>query len=280
MSDLIAYFNDMPSTHRSILLVAGLAFFWIWESIIPLFRFAYHKWRHAGINIFFTATTALVNLPLAFLLIKASDWVTAEQVGVLGWINMPLWLKVIVGLLVMDFISAWLIHWIEHHVRWMWKFHIIHHADQQVDTTTGNRHHPGESVFRYVFTLLAVLVAGAPIWLIFLYQSLSVVMTQFNHANIRIPRWLDRILVYVVVTPDMHRVHHHYRAPYTDRNYGNMFSIWDRLFGTYVEADNRKLRYGLDTHMEHREAHHIGELLRIPFLPYKKRLEYPDEEHL
>ena len=192
METLIDYFNNMPSAHRTILLVSGLAFFMMWESVVPLFRFSYKKWKHALLNIFFTLTTAVVNLPLAFLLIKASDWVTGHEAGVLGWVPMPLWLQVLVGLMLMDLISAWFIHWVEHHVPWMWQFHIIHHADQEVDTTTGNRHHPGESVFRYVFTLLAILIVGAPIWLIFLYQTLSVVMTQFNHANIQLPGWLDK----------------------------------------------------------------------------------------
>jgi len=270
----------MPSSHRTILLVSGLAIFWGIESAAPLFRFKNIKWKHALTNIFFTLTTAVVNLPLAFILVLASDWVGANNIGVLQWISMPVWVQAIVGLLILDLVGAWLIHYVEHHVKWMWKFHLIHHSDQHVDTTTGNRHHPGESIFRFAFTTLAVVVAGAPMWLVFLYQTLSVVLTQFNHSNVKMPAWLDKILVWVICTPNMHRVHHHYRQPYSDQNYGNVFSFWDRIFGTYIEVDNSKLVYGVDTHMEPEITGSIGRMLKVPFEAYRPHIQYEEEEQL
>ncbi len=280
MDFLQHYFETMPSTHRSILLVGGLTLFWVIESAAPLFHFQYKKWRHAGTNIFFTLTTALVNLPLAFILVMTSDWVVANNIGVLQWVEMPLWADMLVGLLILDLVGAWLIHYVEHHVTFMWKFHLIHHIDQEIDTTSGNRHHPGESVFRFVFTTLAVIVAGSPMWLVLLYQTLSVVFTQFNHANWNFPRRLDKVLSYVLVTPGMHRVHHHYRLPYSDMNYGNLFSIWDRIFGTYVEVNNEKLKYGVDTHMDPAAAGNIWTLLKVPFQRYRPRIDYDEEEKL
>lgn len=280
MDALVAYFADIPTTHRTFLLVGGLTFFWLLESAVPLFSFRYHKWKHAGINIFFTLTTVVVNLAMAFLLVKSSDWVVAEGFGVLQWVQMPLWAAALVGLLLLDLISAWLIHYIEHRVKWMWMFHLIHHTDQTVDTTTANRHHPGESVIRFVFTLAAVVLVGAPMWLVFLYQSLSVVLTQFNHANIQMPDWLDDALVWVICTPNMHRVHHHYRMPYTDTNFGNIFSFWDRLFGTFAKVDNRVLQYGVDTHMAEEEANDILTMLKIPFRRYRPSIPYEEEEVL
>ena len=131
----------------------------------------------------------------------------------------------------------------------MWRFHLIHHSDTHIDTTSANRHHPGESVFRLFFTVIAVGIIGAPIWLVMMYQSASVVLSQFNHANIRLPLWLDKTLSWVIVSPNMHKVHHHYVQPYTDSNYGNIFSIWDRIFGTYTTLAPEKITYGIDTHM-------------------------------
>lgn len=280
MEPLIDYFANMPTTHRTALLVGGLTLFWMIESAAPLFSFNYNKWKHAGINIFFTLTTVLVNFSMAFLLVKTSDWAVAHSFGLIQWVAMPVWLYAIIGLLLLDLIGAWLIHFIEHQVRWMWKFHLVHHTDQTVDTTTANRHHPGESVFRFVFTLLAVVVVGAPMWMVFVYQTLSLVMTQFNHANITMPNWLDDALVWVICTPNMHRVHHHYRRPYTDTNFGNIFSIWDRLFGTYVKVKNKKLIYGLDTHMAHGDVHDVIGMLKVPFTPYRPSPEYEEEETL
>ena len=132
-------------------------------------------------------------------------------------------------------------------------------------TTTANRHHPGESVMRFIFTTLGVLIVGTPMWMVFLYQTLSVVATQFNHANIVLPKKLDRILSYFIVSPDMHKVHHHYVLPYTDSNYGNIFSVWDRSFGTFKTLDREQLVYGVDTHMKPEENNKLSNLLAIPF---------------
>lgn len=274
------YFSTIPSLHRTLLLVGGLTFFWLLESAVPLFSFRYEKWKHAWVNIFFTLTTIVVNFSMAFVLVRVSDAVVAGQFGVLYLLNLPLWAHALLGLMLMDLIGAYLIHFLEHKVKWMWRFHMVHHTDQHVDTTSANRHHPGESVFRFVFTTLAVVVIGAPMWLVMMYQSLSVVLTQFNHANVSMPPWLDRALGMVFCTPNIHRVHHHYRQPYTDSNYGNIFSFWDRLFGTFARADNHRLVYGLDTHMDARETDSILQMLKMPFTPYRKPVEYDKPEQL
>ena len=271
MESIITYFSHIPSAHRTLLLVGGITFFWIIESIVPLFQFGYNKWKHAGTNIFFTLTTIIVNFPLAVILVKSSDWAVENHFGILNWLPpMPTVLYAIIGLLLLDLIGAYLVHWTEHKVKWMWQFHIIHHTDTHIDTTSANRHHPGESVFRFVFTTLAAVVAGAPMWLIFMYQSFSVLLSQFNHANISLPKWLDNALSWVIITPDMHHVHHHYVLPYTDSNFGNIFSVWDRLFGTYQILDRDKLIYGIDTYMNEAENAHIAPLLKIPFQEYRK----------
>ena len=276
-TSLADYFATIPSTHRAAILVGGLTFFWLAESAIPLFRFDYRKWRHALVNLVFTLTTIVVNFAMAFLLFLAAEFVTARGFGLLPWLGsftpsgaLGLGATLLLGLAVLDLISAWLAHWVQHRVRWMWRFHLIHHTDAHVDTTSANRHHPGESVIRFVFTTLAVLATGAPMWLVLLYQSLSVVLSQFNHANISLPLWLDRAISWVIVSPDMHKVHHHFVLPYTDSNYGNIFSIWDRLFGTFMTLDRGRLVYGVDTHMAPEEHSDVRNLMAIPFQPYRK----------
>jgi sterol desaturase/sphingolipid hydroxylase (fatty acid hydroxylase superfamily) len=270
MERIINYFEHIPSSHRSLILVGGITLFWLIESAVPLFRFDYKKVHHAGINFFFTLTTIVVNFGLAVILLRTSDWTVQQGVGVLQWVNWPLWAEALVGLLALDLIGAWLAHFTEHKVKWMWRFHLIHHTDTFVDTTTANRHHPGESVIRFMFTVLAVLITGAPMWLVFMYQAFSVALSQFNHANIELPRWADRLLGLVIVTPNMHHVHHHYVLPVTNTNYGNIFPYWDRLFGTYHEMPGRDLRYGIDTHLHPAEHSKINNLLKIPFQPYRQ----------
>ena len=249
MNDIIAYFSTIPSSHRSLILVGGITFFWLLENAFPLFNFTYKKWHHAGINIFMTFTTIVVNFCLAFILLKSADWTIANNFGILQWLpEMSLWLYALVGLLLLDLIGAYLVHLVEHKTKFLWRFHLIHHTDTWIDTTTANRHHPGESVIRFTFTALGVLIIGTPMWMVFLCQTLSVVATQFNHANISLPKKVDTFLSYFIVSPDMHKVHHHHVLPYTDSNYGNIFSIWDRLFGTFMTLPKEEIIYGIDTY--------------------------------
>ena len=246
LEKLIHYFEAIPSSHRALILAGGIAFFWLIEGGIPLFRFGYNKWKHAWINLFFTLTTILINFAFASALVHASDWTIQNQWGILPFLELSGWTQLIVGLLLLDLIGAYFIHWIEHKIKVLWKFHMVHHADTMVDTTTANRHHPGESVFRAIFTILGVLICGAPMWLVMLYQSISALLSQFNHANIRLPKGLDRAISYFLVSPDMHKVHHHVARPQTDSNYGNIFSVWDRMFGTFNDTPVEQIRYGLD----------------------------------
>ncbi|MDE0536391.1 sterol desaturase family protein [Tenacibaculum sp. L6] len=271
METLIHYFETIPSSHRSIILVGGIAFFWLLEGAVPLFNFKYNKWKHAWPNLFFTATTVIVNFVLAFLLLKTADWVQATNFGLINWLpEMPLWLYVLLGVLFLDFFGAYLAHLVEHKVKPLWMVHLVHHSDHKVDTTTANRHHPIESVIRFTFTLLGVFLVGTPIGIIMLYQSMSLVFTQLTHANIKMPKKLDKALSYVIVSPDMHKVHHHNLLPYTDSNYGNIFSIWDRILGTYMELDREKIVYGVDTFPDEKKNSDLIELLKQPFQGYRK----------
>lgn len=271
MNAIIDYFSTIPSLHRGLILAVGIAFFWLLESIKPLFDFNYKKWNHAGINIFFTITTIIVNFAMAFILLMTAEWVVQNKFGLLQWLpEINIWIYTLIGLLLLDLIGAYLAHLVQHKTKWMWRFHLIHHTDTWIDTTSANRHHPGESVIRFVFTTLGVLIVGSPMWLVFLYQSLSVVFSQFNHANISLPKKLDNLISYVIVSPDMHKVHHHYVMPYTDSNYGNIFSVWDRLFGTFTTLRNDQIIYGVDTHMKPEENNNLKNLLKIPFQSPKK----------
>ena len=271
METIINYFETIPSSHRSIILVGGLSFFWILESGVPLFKSRYRKWQHAIPNLFFTLTTVIINFSLAWLLLGTADWVVVNNFGILNWIpEIPLWLYALLGVLLLDFFGAYLAHYVEHKVKPLWMVHLVHHTDHKVDTTTANRHHPIESVIRFTFTLFGVFVVGTPIALVFLYQSMSLVFTQFTHANIKMSKGFDKVLSYVIVSPDMHKTHHHYRLPYTDSNYGNIFSIWDRLFGTYLYLDREKLVYGVDVFPDEAKNSNIKDLLKQPFQKYEK----------
>ncbi len=270
MQEVLTYFDTIPTSVRTLLLVSGILLFLILESGVPLFRFDYKKGKHAAVNITFTLITLVVNLIGAGLIVAAVNYNETHGTGILQMVQLPLWLYILTGLILLDFIGAWIIHWLEHKVRWMWRFHIIHHTDTYVDVTSGLRHHPGENILRLLFTSLAVFIVGPSFGLVMLYQTISAFFAHLTHANIKMPLVVDYVLSFIFVTPHFHKAHHHYVLPYTDTNYGNIFSFWDHLFGTAVyEKDMDSLVYGIDTHFKTEEHSSLKNLLLIPFQPYR-----------
>ncbi|MEC7745516.1 MAG: sterol desaturase family protein, partial [Candidatus Neomarinimicrobiota bacterium] len=182
MQELLQFFTNISDEARGAFLVGGLTFFLVLESGIPLFKMDYSKLKHAGINITFTIITLIVNLIGAMGILAAVKYNETHSTGLLNLAQLPLWLYVLGGLALMDLIGAWLIHWIEHKIKWLWKFHLIHHTDPNVDATSGLRHHPGENIFRLLFTTLAVLITGASFGLVMMYQTISAFFAHFSHA--------------------------------------------------------------------------------------------------
>ena len=271
MENILNYFETIPSLHRTLILVFTLSFFWRIEGVFPLFTNKYLKWNHAKANLMLTLTTIMVNFSLAFFLLKTADWVYSNEFGILNWFpEIPLAYFVLLGILLLDFVGAYLPHFLEHKIKPLWMIHLVHHTDPNVDITTATRHHPLESLLRYFFTLLGVFLIGLPISVVMLYQSISLFFTQFNHANIKLPNSLDLLLSYIIVTPGMHKTHHHYKLPFTDSNYGNIFSIWDRLFGTYKFRDQDNVVYGVDTFPDKEKNIKFNILLKQPFQQYRK----------
>ncbi len=270
MENILNYFSAVPVEHRTIFLVGGFTFLFMLETGMPLFNFNYQKKKHAFINLFYTLSSVIINLLGASLILFAADYNALHQAGILNIFEMPLWIEVIFGLLILDLIGAWLVHWMEHKVKWMWKFHVIHHTDRYVDVTTGLRHHPGESIFRLLFTSIAVFVSGASFGIVMLYQTISGFFAHLTHTNVKEIEKLDPIISKIFVTPNFHKIHHHYVLPHTDRNYGNIFSIWDHLFKTSIKVESmEKINYGIDTHMDKKETEDIKTMLMIPFQEYR-----------
>ena len=248
LDSVVSFFSEITSTQRGSILALGLMFFWVLEGFLPFRILNYNKLKHATTNIFLTLTTIIVNFSLAFLIVLACDFISSSEFGLMSFFNISEYpvLSILLTLMLLDLIAAYFSHFVQHKIKILWNIHMVHHSDKHVDTTTANRHHPIESVIRFIFTLVAIIISEASIEIVFLYQSLSVAFSQFNHANIGLSDRFDKLLSYVIVSPNMHKVHHHSFMPYTDSNYGNIFSIWDRIFGTYKELDKNKIIFGID----------------------------------
>jgi sterol desaturase/sphingolipid hydroxylase (fatty acid hydroxylase superfamily) len=268
-SNIIDYFSTLEQhpVQRMVFLVGGMLLLWILEGAVPLLSLQYrkNKWRHAGINFSFTVIHLLIHTGFAVFIILLSDWTRAAGFGLTQWLGTGTLATILISFIVLDFFGGYLVHLVQHKTAPLWRFHIIHHSDNNVDVTTGLRHHPIESVLRGVFFLAGVIVAGAPMYAVMIFQTVLVLFTQFTHANISLPRWFDRGLSWVLVSPNMHKVHHHWQQPYTDSNYGAVLAIWDRLFGTFEELEPSQIRYGLDRHYPNEHDENFGMLLRHPF---------------
>lgn len=268
-SNVIQYFQtlDQHPFQRMAFLVGGLLFFWIIEGAIPLLPMTYkkNKFRHAGINFAFTIIHLVIHTFLAIIIVKLSDWCRANNVGLVYWMNAGIGVTILASFLILDFFGGWLVHLVQHKVPALWRFHIIHHADNNVDVTTGLRHHPVESVFRGLFFFIGIIVSGAPMYAVMIFQTILVFATAFTHANINLPKWLDKIMSFIFVSPNMHKVHHHWKQPYTDSNYGAVLAVWDRLLGTFSSLDASSIRYGLDRYYENEKDEDFIHLIKHPF---------------
>jgi len=251
---------------RMSILIGGLLIFWLLEGAIPLKKLHYKKTkiRHAGVNFVFTILHVVLHTGLAFFIIKISDWCLHQSFGLVYWFNASVLLTVIIGVLALDF-SSWLVHLVMHKSRFLWRFHLIHHSDTNVDVTTGLRHHPGDSLLRGIFFMLLIFISGAPMYSVMIYQTLVVLSTAFTHANIKLPEKLDTLLSYIIISPNMHKVHHHWKQPFTDTNYGAVFSFWDRLLGTFSQLPINDIRYGIDRHYPEEKDEDLVKMLIKPF---------------
>jgi sterol desaturase/sphingolipid hydroxylase (fatty acid hydroxylase superfamily) len=184
----------------------------------------------------------------------------------MNYFQIPLWPAVICGVVLLD-LTIYLQHKMFHLIPVFWRLHKVHHIDQDVDVTTGLRFHPLEMIISMIIKMTAVAVIGAPAVSVVIFEILLNGTTMFNHGNLNIPLTLDRIIRLVIVTPDMHRVHHSVIVEETNSNYGFNFSWWDRLFGTYrpqPENGHLQMKIGLNGYHDPKYLR-LSQMLIIPF---------------
>lgn len=186
--------------------------------------------------------------------------------GLLNAINYPAWLEFLLSLLLLD-LAIYFQHRIFHHVPSLWRLHRMHHADLDIDVTTGARFHPLEILLSLAIKFIVIVPLGAPPVAVLIFEIALNATSMFNHSNARMPEWLDHVLRWIVVTPDMHRVHHSILRRETDSNFGFNFPWWDRLFHTYrpqPEAGHDKMTIGIGQFRDPKELR-LDRLLTQPF---------------
>jgi len=196
----------------------------------------------------------------------AAMWAEAKGIGLFHWVDLPVWIEWVIAFLILDFV-IWGQHWVTHKVPLLWRVHRVHHTDEDLDATSAVRFHPVEIILSIFIKAIAAVLIGAPVVLVVVFEALVNGSAMFNHANLRLPLWADKWLRLLVVTPDMHRIHHSVIHRETDSNYGFALAIWDRLFRTYTEEPkdgHEGMRLGLSDWQDDAPTR-LGWALALPF---------------
>jgi sterol desaturase/sphingolipid hydroxylase (fatty acid hydroxylase superfamily) len=206
--------------------------------------------------------------------VGAALWAEAGGWGLLRLIEAPAWVAVPLSVMLLD-LAIWAQHVVFHHVPVLWRLHRMHHADTEFDVTTGLRFHPVEIVLSMLIKIVVVVALGAPALAVLLFEVILNASAMFSHGNVRLPAWADATLRRVIVTPDMHRVHHSAIREETNSNYGFCLSVWDRLFGTYrpePRLGQEGFTIGIETFRDPTELR-LDRLLTQPFRDEKPRAQ-------
>lgn len=271
-SDGLSQLVDMEAYLRLGIFVVVLLLMAAWEILAPrrqLTQIKSGRWINNLALLVFNSLLLRILFPAAT--VGFSLYADNEGWGLLHQLEWPTWLSVTIAILVLDLV-IYLQHVLFHRVSLLWRLHRIHHMDLDFDFTTGLRFHPIEIILSMLIKFVTIVLLGAPVAAVIIFEIVLNSASMFNHGNIRIPKIADRLIRLLIVTPDMHRVHHSCRRQETDSNYGFNLSVWDRLFRTYrdqPEAGHEVMIIGLENPRRPKQCIPISALLKSPFINYE-----------
>jgi sterol desaturase/sphingolipid hydroxylase (fatty acid hydroxylase superfamily) len=234
------------------------------ESILPFKERGAWRRGHLAANLALTAGMLALNLFLTGVLVVGLHAARARGFGLLAGHPLSTAIVMAIGIVALD-LATWVAHWSMHRIPAMWRVHSVHHADPMVDVTTSFRMHPLEGMWRFGFILVPAMLLGLPMKVVAVYRLVSAVNGLLEHTNVAVRSSVDRALSIVVVTPNMHKLHHSRNLAESGTNYGNIFALFDRVLGTFTSTDRAAtVEYGLDGH-DAAEPQRLVELIRMPF---------------
>jgi sterol desaturase/sphingolipid hydroxylase (fatty acid hydroxylase superfamily) len=241
------------------------------EAVVPLFARPTTLPGRRGANLAMTAQALLFAFVLTAGVTLAALYAPLASPALMAVAGLPAPLKVIVGIVALDLAYGYVAHRTMHASPGLWRYHRVHHSDPFVDVTTSYRTHPVEIAWRHLWLFGAVWALGVPASAVVTFRVLSAVNGLLEHANIRMRPALDTVLSGVWVTPNMHKIHHSRLQPETDSNYGNLFTVHDRLLGTFLPTERAfSVKYGLDD-VDPTTVQSLGALLALPWRGWSRR---------
>jgi sterol desaturase/sphingolipid hydroxylase (fatty acid hydroxylase superfamily) len=271
MQPFHSFLVDHGTSVQVFLYAALLTALWVVELVVSSETFGV-KWSHARPNVALMLLALPVQLLMTIFVVLVSRWVTVHNWGLLHLLpgSSSAWSKYGLAFVLLDF-GDYVYHVTMHKRRLLWRFHLVHHSAQEVDVSTTIREHPGDTLVRVSFLVLFVFLIGAGWGVLLLRQSVETISNITSHSKYRLPDRLGRALGWIFITPNLHHVHHHNQMPYTNSNFGDVFSVWDRMFGTYAELPSGSTVFGVDTHSSRLVTDNFREIVMMPFRTQTRR---------
>ncbi|MDC9726179.1 MAG: sterol desaturase family protein [Gammaproteobacteria bacterium] len=257
----------MEGLERLSLFIAVLIIMIAWELIAPRRPLHHSRWQRWSVNIGLSfLTTLIMRFTIASAALISASYAVSHNWGLLHLVDLPVWLHFGLGIVLLD-LAIYGQHRASHQWSWLWRLHKVHHTDLDFDVTTAVRFHPVEIMLSMCYKSLCILIVGVNPVVVLVFEIILSSCALFNHSNVKIPLMVDKVLRLLLVTPDMHRVHHSTIKAETDSNYGFSISIWDRLFASYTDQPQQghnKMTIGLSQY-QHVDDVNMPQLLLMPF---------------
>ncbi|WP_179414676.1 sterol desaturase family protein [Mucilaginibacter sp. E4BP6] len=262
---------------QPIILLFMLVLMYSIENIFPYLekpdRPAQHYKRNYGTSVISFVVNALMGAIVVMAIVTANH----KQIGLLNLVNIPKYAKIIIGILLFDF-GSYLTHNLQHRIPLLWRFHRVHHSDFHLNSSSSLRFHPVDVIVsQCIYQSLGAIVIGLPVSAFVIYGTIAIPLLIMQHSNVRLPQNVERVACLIFATPCWHKIHHSTEQPLTDSHYGDVFSLWDRLFGTWGYTKPHEIKYGLDE-FKSNEQHQVWYLLKSPVKNNQRLLDDQRQE--
>lgn len=261
--------NKLLAIDLNYIIIVLIVIFYSLEQLLNT-QFQFKKRpQHLIHNILFLGVFYLLNLLWAIVIVFSIEWLNNHQIGLYYLFEIPLWLKLVLGVMLFDFVTYWF-HRMSHLTPVLWRFHRVHHSDTTMDASTFFRGHPIETFLWFgTSNIIAAGIFGLDLIALGLYFLVSTPFFFLEHSNIKFPVWLDKTFGLIFTTPNIHKVHHEQDQYYTDSNFSDIFILWDRLFGTFKYKPPEQINFGLKEFEEDRKQT-FWYLIRSPFISMRR----------
>ena len=260
---------DVPFWISPVVISGVFTLMLVGEALRPLRARIEPKLRHTIRNLSTGGVSlAILTLLQMPLLVPVATWAERHEFGVVRWLHLSSPWNVIAAIILLDY-TLWWWHWANHRMPLLWRFHLVHHVDLDLDSSTALRFHYGELTLSVFYRALQIALIGASPFSVWLWQTILFASILFHHGNLQLPRRFERLLVHLVVTPRMHGIHHSDRRAETNSNWSSLLSVWDRLHGTMrMDVPDETIRIGVPAYREPRDVS-FARIQMMPLLPQR-----------